>query len=548
VFSFRLPIAIFVTLLVVFPCWPVQAVVMDEVIKDFTPISGYVIMAAEGEYLIDLDGEKGIAAGDLFSVIKPGKKITHPVTGKVLGTLEEVKGIIKVTRLQSGYSFARPLGKVEKIKRGDQIRRYANMSAALWDYMGKGETLFFELRQGLPELKWEDFQTSQHLKPKQPEASAPGGPSLVFILTSSGLEVRDSEFQIIHSYRSPDFSAAPPKPQPEGEITYAPTYFGYQALGEFSRLTLMADFVRYTGRLLMATTDGKKVRVHVVADKLPVVAEGKTTGPGDILSVRWWRPAAGSNLYLAVTAMADNQMASTILRLNGDKLVPIKEWIPFFLGSFDRDGDGSPETLLRQSFDREIFWGNQIREVKLVNGALKVSKLKFKLSRRFTVLGSIFADVTGDGQAETIVVRDKSLYIYSGNKELYQSSAQMGGSLSMVTYQLDPDISFSNVITAIVEISPVAVDLDGDGQLEVLAVASDRGIVKSPRLSLYKSWLAVIKHQNGEFVKGKLGEELDLPTQGLSADGGRVLVVASRPSTLFGKKARSRVLAYPLAR
>ena len=248
-----------------------------------------------------------------------------------------------------------------------------------------------------------------------------------------------------------------------------------------------------------------------------------------------------------MTTMTNHEVASAIFKLRGGELKPIKQWIPFFLGSFDRDGDGSPETLLRQSFDREIFWGNQIREVKLVKGKLKVSKPRFKLSRRFTVLGSTFGDVTGDGRVETIVVRDKSLYIFAGKKELYQSSAQMGGSLSMATYELDPDISFSNVITAIVEISPVAVDLDGDGRLEVLAVASDRGVVKSPRLSLYKSWLAVIKYQNGEFIKGKLGEELDLPTQGLSADGERVVVVASRPSTLSGKKARSRVLTYPLA-
>lgn len=559
-FNFRLPIAILITLLVVFPCRPVQAVAIDEVSKDFTPISGYVIMEEAGEYLIDLDGEKGISVGDLFSVIKPGKKITHPVTGKVLGALEEVKGILKATRLQSGYSFARPLGKVAKIKRGDQIRRYANMSAALWDYTGRGETLFFDLRQRLPELKWEDYQTSQRTKPEQGKAAAPGGPNLIFILTDSGLEVRDSEFQIIHSYPSPQLSAAPlaaaalasnaapPKPQPAGEITYAPTYFGYQALGEFPRLTLMADFVRDEGRLLMATTDGKEVRVHVVSDKLPVVAEGKTTGGGDILSVRWWRPAPGAALYLAVTSMNNERLVSAILRLKSDGLKPIKEWIPFFFGSFDRDGDGSPETLLRQSFDRDSFWGSQIREVSLVKGKLKVSKPRFKLPRRFTVLGSTFADITGNGQAEAIFVRDKSLYIYAGTKELYQSSATIGGSLSMVTYELDPDVSFSNVITAIVEISPVAVDLDGDGRLEVLAVASDRGIVKTPRLSLYKSWLAVIKYQNGEFVKGKLGEVLDNPTQGLTADGERVLVVASRPGTLLGKKARSRVLVYPLAK
>jgi len=155
---------------------PAQAAVIDEVVKDFTPISGYVIMEAEGEYLIDLDGSKGIAAGDLFSVIKPGEKITHPVTGKVLGALEEVKGILKVSRLHSGYSFARVLEKSTEIKRGDPIRRYANMSATLWDYTGKGETLFSRLRDQLSDLKWEDYQASQKSRPDKPRALKAGGP------------------------------------------------------------------------------------------------------------------------------------------------------------------------------------------------------------------------------------------------------------------------------------------------------------------------------------------------------------------------------------
>jgi hypothetical protein len=184
--------------------WPAQAAVIDEVVGDFTPISGYVIMVAGGEYLIDLDASKGVSAGDLFSLIKPGEKITHPVTGKVLGTLEEVKGILKVTRLQSGYSFARLLDKSTEIKRGDPIRRYANMSAILWDYTGEGETFFFQLRDKLSDLKWEDYQASQKSRPDKLRALKATGTNLIFILTSSGLEVRDSEFQIILSYGPPE--------------------------------------------------------------------------------------------------------------------------------------------------------------------------------------------------------------------------------------------------------------------------------------------------------------------------------------------------------
>ena len=550
---------ILVALTLVLPL-PAQAAVMDEVVRDFKPISGYVIMEAEGEYLIDLDASKGIATGDLFSVIKPGEKITHPVTGKVLGTLEEVKGILKVTRLQSGYSFARLLGKSTEIKRGDPIRRYANMSAILWDYTGKGETFFSQLRDQLSDLKWEDYQVSQKSRPEKPRALKDGGPNLIFILTTRGLEVRDSEFQIVHSYGPPEslVSAAPiaalsPStkktpvgPRPEEGITYEPTYQGYQTLAEISTVTLMADFVKDGSDLLMAATDGSEVKVYKVGPELSLRTSGRPKGMGDTFAVKWWRPTTGAPLHLAVTTITDDQVEATVFRLEGNELVPVEEWISFFLGAFDRDGDGVPETLLRQSFDRDIFWGNQIREVRLEEGKLKYSRPKFKLPRKFTVLGSTFADLTGDGKAETIFVRDKALYIFAGKKELYKSSAEVGGSLAVATYELDPGASFTSVITAILEISPVAVDVDGDGQLEVLAVTTDRGMLKTPRLSLFKSWLTVVKYKEGKFIRGKLGEMLEIPTQGLGADGGRVLLVASRPGSLFGKEASSRILAYPL--
>jgi len=553
-----------IILLVLFLCigWPAQAAVIDEVVRDFKSISGYVILEAEGEYLIDLDGSKGIAPGDLFSVIKSGEKITHPVTGKVLGTLEEVKGVLKVSRLQSGYSFARPLGKSTEVKRGDPIRRYANMSATLWDYTGKGETFFFQLRDQLSDLKWEDYQASQKNRPDKPRAPKATGSNLIFILTSSGLEVRDSEFQLIHSYGPPEslVTAAPivavpslskktpAESKPKEAIAYEPTYQGYQTIAELTAATLMADFIKDGNDLLMAATDGTEVTVYTVGEELSLRASGRPKGMGDTFAVKWWRPANTGPLHLAVTTITSDQLEATVFRLEGNELVPVEERISFFLGTFDRDGDGVPETLLRQSFDRDIFWGSQIREARLEEGNLKYSRPKFKLPRKFTVLGSTFADLTGDGKVETIFVRDKALYIYAGKKQLYKSPAEVGGSLAMATYELDPGASFTSVKTAILEISPIAVDVDGDGQLEVLAVTTDRGMLKSPRLTLFNSWLTVVKYKNKNFVKGKLGEVLETPTQGLAADEGKVLVVASRPGSVFGKEASSRILAFPLVR
>ena len=179
----------------------------------------------------------------------------------------------------------------------------------------------------------------------------------------------------------------------------------------------MADFVRDGERILVATTDGVALRVYRAGEKFELVARGDTRNGSWNLAVQWWRPSATTDLYLVVTALFNHQVEGTIFALKGDRLAVVKERIPYFLGAFDRNGDGSPETLLRQDFDRDLFWGRGIREIKLVKGEIESSRPDFKLPSKFNVLGSLFADVTGDGNLETIVVRDKILYIFNGNEE-----------------------------------------------------------------------------------------------------------------------------------
>ena len=68
-----------------------HAEVIADIAGDFKSVSGYLVMLEGDEFIIDLDNSHGISTGDIFSVLAPGKKIVHPVTKKVLGTLEEVK-------------------------------------------------------------------------------------------------------------------------------------------------------------------------------------------------------------------------------------------------------------------------------------------------------------------------------------------------------------------------------------------------------------------------------------------------------------------------
>ena len=578
-----------------------SAAVLDEIARDFKPLSGYVIMPVDGEYLIDKDATSRVAVGDLFTVVKPGEKIIHPVTKEVLGTLDELKGTLQVTRVKSGYSYARPVGKDQKVERGDVVTRYEKIPARFWDYTGKGQAFFGNLKSALPALEWQDYAAAQANRPQVPSALPEQGAALVFILRHDGLEVRDGGFQALHAYPVPEGLTAGASmrtmetaaaaavaggatleerllaleqqqariaqglPAPESNapyrleetqaaskrgVAYEAAFPGFKSLGNLAGVTHMADFLRDGDRLLMAATDGKQCQVYTVDEKLAPLGRADTSYVATILAVHWWRPTAGDVPMLAVTAWNDRRLESALFALQGDRLVLLAEHFPYIFGSFDRDGDGVSEVLLSQSFDAETFFGPQISEMRLVKGELESSSPTFDLPRDFTVQGSLFADLTGDGRLETVTVRNGFLRVYDGKKELYKTPKQLGGSLSSLSYPIDPDSRDPQTGFASFEVPPVAVDLDGDGQRELVAVASDRSSFGAPGVGpgVKKSWLSVLKYRDGMFVKGTIGEELDTPLQGLYVTADRVLFVATEPPSLLGQGGASHLLSFPLSR
>jgi hypothetical protein len=185
--------------------------VVGKIAEEFKPLSGVVIMQVGEEYLIDLDASRGVAEGDLFSAVVPGERVVHPVTGEVLGTLDDVKGLLTVTRVKSGYSYARPLGDLKALAKGDVIKRYENIKAGFWDYNGDGEPLFADLRDALPGLEWQSYAAAQAQRPEMPKPLPGGDPPLIFLLRQGQLEVRGSMFQVLASFAvgSPVVAANP---------------------------------------------------------------------------------------------------------------------------------------------------------------------------------------------------------------------------------------------------------------------------------------------------------------------------------------------------
>lgn len=556
-----------------------EPTILDKIVKDFQPISGYLIKVVGDDYILDLDSSQGIGIGDLFSVIQKGEKLIHPVTKKVVGTLEETKGVLKITRIKTGYSYARLLRRETDFKTGDVVRRYDNLNAVFWDYTNQRRTFFGKLQSALPDLKWQDYNVAQKAKPPKPVLPSENETSLFFILTQKGLEVRDPQFFLLHTYDTPESPAmsgtslptlpgsgskplqvseaavgkkSPPKMKGSSvsvakKIEYKASYQDMNTIGELMGTVVMTDFVRFDEKILMAATDSADIRIYQVSQELTLITTAKAPSPGQILALKWWYPSKTGPLYLSMLNWSDNEALSTIFSLTGGKLIPVQKRIPRILSAFDLDGDRQPETLLGQEFDKENFFGRRIKELKLIDGKIRYSKAPFGLPDRFTVLGSHFADLTGNGRLETIFIRSGFLYIYSGKRLVYTSPKQMGGSLSFLTYDVDPMAKNVMTTSAAFEVSPITMDLNGDGDAELLAVASEKSYLGSFGMApgIKKSWLAVVKFSDGRFQLGTLGRELKLPMQGLAVSNQKVLVVTAEGNSFSEDTGKSYLLAYP---
>lgn len=542
-----------------------------DILNDLQPVNGYVVKAGNEEIIIDLDTSDGIAVGDIFSVLGPGEKLVHPVTQKVIGRLEKVKVILRVVRVNDGFSFARPLGKTDGVKRGDPIQRFSSLTAIFWDYSDQNKTLYDQLQASLPSLKWQEYQISQNLRPEKPSPQANKKDALYFIILKNALEVRDPDFGMIRQYSLNDTASAlkiatalplvdrsyiseKPKPVETTALSGSsqPAVIDYGSARRTDQLTsntLMAAYLRNGDRNLLAATDGKIIRVFNQDDKLELIAKGNVKRYGQILTVKWWQPEPEGPLYLTALAWTDDTLDSTIFLFDGNSLVVAASGLNTILGSFDLDYDGRPETLLSQEFDPENFFGRRIHEAYWQASALKYKKFTLQLPPKFTVIGGQLADLTGDGKLEAAYIRSGTLWVYSGKKMLYTSSGHMGGSLSVLTYKVDPTVVDYRTTSVFFEVTPIAVDLDTDGRRELLAVSSNQSSIKMPGVmsTIDRSHIKVFNYENGSFVKGTVGEPVEAAIQGLEVDGDQLLFIATDTVSPLADGGASRLQAINLA-
>lgn len=458
---------------------------MENLARDFKPVSGVVIMPVKGEFLIDLDAKSNVAIGDLFTVMQPGEKVVHPVTKEVVGTIDEVKAILQVTRIKSGYSYAKPVGEAPEIAAKDALRRFENLPAVFWDYTGEGEAVYAQVKQALPTLEWQEYAATQETKPQTPAAAA-GFQGLTFVLKPGSLEVRDPAFTVLRAYAvgtahpaatatvapaaagipvaaAPVGSAPALMPAPTGGgIVAAPAPTGSGIVGDFSPAIVRRNLAEAERGVWVSPAvkealvgvevgeldgDGKLETALLYAHRIEITrfADGayETVAQVDLGKGRKALAIDGADLNgdgkleLYITAAFDDRLSSMIVSAGADGYQVRKNNIDYYFRNVDLPGEG--RVLLAQGMgdEHQDFAGPIFRVQGNGSDIQQGAKVEVPDPIRLYSFAPLTASGSG-GDSIAYLSHLDNLQIYSTSGEkLWEGSERMGGSEEFIT-RVDP--------------------------------------------------------------------------------------------------------------
>jgi len=539
-----------------------SAATLTDIINDLQPIEGNVV-ETDGQIIINLGTAAGVHKNDFFTVFHPGKKLTDPVTGKALGNVESRVALLTVSKVEKNFSYAKPVGVLSHVKRGDKVIRFKDVTGFIEDTTSDEGHFIFAIQDGLQAINWQEQKSSDV--------------ELTFVREGNMLVVQNQRGNIIRKYQ---FGSEPLTVAPDTSAALAPVYaggmaaatiaatettadqstekirydlqeYGYDQSGNLPFPAIMGDFLMLDGQMHIAVIQEHEVGVYGVSDKgvqnitkakLPLLK---------LISVCWWQPTKGSS-YIAVTGYDEDEqrVSSVIFRYTKGAIVPVRKQFPYILGSSDSDGDGRPEFLLAQNFDQDVFFGRIVKQVNITGDQISTAKYKGRLPSSFRVTGgTVFQPAQANDSVSAYLLSNK-LYINSGKQELYASGKGMGGSLSSIRFVQNPgdlDPLYSN---AKIEVRPFVVDIDGDSIREILVPGADLTTFSSlgGSNSVKKSWVSVIKKsKNGSYIKGKIGGDYEQNIQAIGMANNSLYLLTVSPGSMFSQgSGSSRILTLPV--
>ncbi len=554
-------------LLIILSCFLAQNAIsatVKDIVSDLKPLEGYVVDVVSGQVILDLGSDAGVHKYDLFTIFHQGRKLTDPITGKVLGRIESRSGILSVTRVEKIFSYARAASHGVKVNRGDKIVRFKEITAAAVDKTGGNDHFFSTLQQDLPGLNWQAKKT-----PKT---------ELVFIREGNFLKIMDNHGRVIRDYHIDQQVQPVAQPQSTGQ-SFAPVYaagaatgavaaggngsgngkirydlqtYGYNQGGSLPFSAIMGDFLLLNGTMHLAVIRDHEVMVYTIQDKGLQRVAGMKTPWTKLVSVCWWQPGSGAT-YIGMTGYDtdDQQVSSILLQYRNGSLAVVEKDIPYIINSSDVNGDGRPELMLAQNFDQDVFFGRKTRQLIVAGTTVKTRKYSGSLPPSYRVTGgTVFQQAAGTNRSVAYIVGNK-LHIVEGGRQVYSSAKEMGGSLSTVRYVQDPGSINPLFSNANIEIRPLAVDVDNDGMREVLVPSADLSVFSTVggANSIKKTWVSVLKKTSaGTYMKGKIGGNYEQYIQGMGAANGSLYLLTVDPGGIFSEaRGQSKLLVLPMA-
>jgi len=436
---------------------------VEQVAEDFKPLAGYVVMERQGEYIIDLDASRGVRVGDLFVASIPGEKIVHPVTGEVLGSLDEVRAQLKVSKVLEGYSFAVPLPGSSPLEKGTEIKRFQGIPATFWDYTGTGAGLFAELKNGLPHLVWRDYASAQAQRPKQPKVVG-GVDGLLFILNDQQLEVRDAALEPLRVYRRDELAptekadALGPAAVPTGIVAVREPrdsggggiikemprtegiWFSPEIPGEI--VGLEAADLDGDGRLEMALAFSDEVVIsRIDAGNYTEVWRFDIPKRARVLGVDAADLDRDGQLELYLSAVEADGLAETVSSLvaepvDGEWQIMAKD-IPYFLGGIELPGEGRV-VLAQRGDDRERTYSGWVYRLERDGDTFRAGE-KFALNFDELTVHGFTPFKAGDREMVALFdINDDLKVLENDGTQMWASGDPMGGSQLFIAHP-DPN-------------------------------------------------------------------------------------------------------------
>jgi len=354
------------------------AAVPAGLVDDFTPIEGVVLMASDGEVLIDATAVNGVQSGDLFSVIGKSEQILHPQTGQLLGERNQVTGLLQVVQVRPGFSITRQLAGTPPTA-GTRVLRFEQTEARFLDLTGQGRAFYEEMRQAFPQLTWSGYEQIDQTGLDALRAKGGSFKGLQFLLAGKRLEVRGPAFELLHGYDRVALQPKPPTPSALSLPAAQPPTGGLTAIwsGMAAKklpIGLVVADLDGDGRQEIARAFEDRVEIgRLIAEQYTPLQMITLPGQNSALALSSFDLNGNGRPELFVTVAAKGGLNSQIFEYDGERYRLLVDQLRWFLNVVNLPGEG--EVLLAQDHDqsRSGFSADVFRLIwqdgKLVRGA-----------------------------------------------------------------------------------------------------------------------------------------------------------------------------------